>query len=80
MNLDALKTIKRQNSKWTIAKCKKHAQSVINMISKEFPDGIDTEHYFVVPGFEHVTKDQPIITFDPTEGQWELNINTKFKI
>jgi hypothetical protein len=77
MNQIALKTIRNQNSKWTVAKCKKHAQGFINLINKNLPEG--ASQYFVIPGFEHVTKNQPIISFTE-EGEWVLDINTKFKI
>ena len=80
MNQVALKTIKSKNSKWTTAKCKKYANSVISMISKKFPEGTEGDQYFVVPGFLHVTKNQPIILFNPTNGEWDLEINTKFKL
>jgi len=79
MDLTALKTIKQKNPKWSIAQCKKHAQKVINIITNKYPEGCEAQ-YFVLPGFEHVTKNQPIISFNLSEGSWGLDNQTKFKI
>lgn len=79
MNPVALKTIRSQNSKWSAAKCKKHAQNFINAINGAYPEGTEGDQYFVIPGFEHVTKNQPIISYSE-EGEWVLEINTKFKL
>jgi hypothetical protein len=80
MDPEALKTIRRKNSKWTMSKCKKHVQHVIDIISKKFPDGIKDDAYFTVPGFEHVTKNRPVISYNPIEGIYELTVNTQFKL
>lgn len=78
MNIKALKVIKDYNLKLTLLECKDKAIEFIQIITKKYPNGLDNT-YFVMPGFEHVTRNQPIASFDPTEGLWQLDINTKFE-
>jgi len=79
MNLDAIKTIRIHNYKWNKVKATKFANNFINIISKKYPAGLDSNVYFVLPGFEHVTKHQPIVEFNPVEGIWELSTTDLFK-
>jgi len=82
MSYKAIKTIRDYNLKLTISECKKIAGGFVNLINKKHPAGLDVgvdNVYFALPGFEHVTKNQPVVTFDPTEGMWILDTNTKFK-
>jgi len=79
MDNEIIKIIKNSNSKWSIPKCKKYVDNFIKIISKKYPLGLENNEYFVLPGFEHVTKNQPIIKFDPTESTWVLEKTTKFK-
>jgi hypothetical protein len=77
MNFEAIKTIRIHNWSWSRIKAIKFADSFINLISNKYPLGIEdikNQTYFVVPGFEHVTKNQPIIKFNPAEGAWELSV------
>lgn len=78
MNFEALKSIRNNNLKWSITKCKQFSETFIDIITKKYPIGIDDSTYFVIPGYEHVTKNQPIIAFNPSEGSWELETTTKF--
>tara|TARA_R110002012_G_scaffold194335_5_gene362144 strand:- start:222 stop:464 length:243 start_codon:yes stop_codon:yes gene_type:complete len=80
MNIEALKTIKRGKKKWSIAKCKKHVKSIIKGVDNLYPDGLSKGNYIVIPGFEHVTKNQPVLSYNATNSVWDLNINTTFKI
>ena len=79
MDQTALEVI-RKHSRLSKTKVKKQAQAFIDLISKKYPEGDENSTYFVMPGFKHVTKNQPIISFDQTEGQWILDINTKFRL
>ena len=80
MNIEALTTIKNLNWKWKPAKCVKYAQGIINIIAKKYPTGVSVNDYFVLPGFEHVTKNQPIIAYNGAAGQFELAVTTQFKL
>ena len=74
MNIEALKTIRVHNWKWSRAKAMEFAQKYIDLISAKYPVGLDVsnETYFVIPGFEHVTNNQPVVAYS-TGGEWELS-------
>jgi hypothetical protein len=76
---DAIKTVRIQNWKWTKQKAVKFLEQYKNIISKKYPDGLESEIYFVPPGYEHVTRDQPIIRYNPAEGNWEITTKDLFK-
>lgn len=81
MSVDAIKTIKIHNWKWSEAKCRSHAQKFIDLIQAKYPVGIedtDNETYFVLPGMEHVTKKQPVVSYNPSAGEWELQTRDLF--
>lgn len=80
MNIEALKTISNSNKKWNLSKCKNYADKYIQIISKKYPKGLQESEYFILPKYEHVTRNQPIIIFNQIEGMWELQTITKFKI
>jgi len=79
MDTYALKTIRVHNWKWSRAKAIKFVQHYIDLISAKYPLGIEdskNENYFVLPGFEHVTKNQPILAYK-VDG-WELTTANLF--
>jgi len=80
MSLEAVKTIKWLNWKLSNLEIMQMVDKFINLISARYPLGLEgsNEQYFVVPGFEHVTKNQPIIRFVDGEGEWQLSTSTKF--
>ena len=79
MDLDALRTIRIHRWKWNRSKAVKFVQTYLDIIQKKYPQGVENDTtYFVLPTFEHVTKYQPIIKFNPIEGIWELSNTTKF--
>ena len=81
MSTEAIKTIQIHNWKMSAFKAKKIAQHFVDLIQAAYPLGIENtenETYFVLPGFEHVTKNQPVAGYNPTEGQWELQAKTQF--
>jgi len=76
---NALKTIRIHNWKMSKTKAVKLAQKYLDLIQSKYPMGPDNDTtFFVVPGFEHVTRLQPIVTFNPTEGAWELSTTDLF--
>lgn len=79
--LEAVKTIRIHNWKWSRTKAEKFAKKYVGIISRAYPIGIegsDTETYFVMPGFEHVTKHQPVVAYNPTQGEWEVQTRDLF--
>lgn len=72
----ALKTIISYNKRWRARKATIFVNKYIKLISEKYPEGL--KDYFVVPGFEHVTRNQPIIVFNSTEDIWELRSNTLY--
>jgi hypothetical protein len=76
---EAIKTIRTQNWKWTRYKAVKFLENYKNIIAKKYPDGIEANHYFVIPGCEHITREQPIVRFSPVEGSWEITTTDLFK-
>jgi|TARA_B110000902_G_C14092744_1_gene507523 hypothetical protein len=72
----ALKTIISYNKRWRARKATIFVNKYIKLISEKYPKGL--KDYFVVPGFEHVTRNQPIIVFNSTEDIWELRSNTLY--
>ncbi len=72
----ALKTIINYNKRWRSRKPTIFVNKYIKLISQKYPEGL--KDYFVVPGFEHVTRNQPIIVFNTNEDIWELRSNTLY--
>lgn len=80
MNQEAIKTIRVHNWGMSRTQAIALAQRYVDLISGAYPSGVesDNETYFVVPGFEHVTKHQPVLAYHPTEAQWELQTRNLF--
>ena len=79
MSLDAIKTIRIHRWKWSKNKAERFAKAYIAIIQNTYPTGIEgSETYFVIPTFEHVTKHQPVIAYNPTQGEWELQTRDLF--
>lgn len=88
MSLNALRTIKALNWRKTRFQCQKMVNNFLDVVSKKYPDGFsdikdskerliaERKTYFVMPGFEHVTKNQPIAQFDVIERTWKLSTIT----
>jgi len=75
---EAIKTIRIQNWKWTRYKAIKHLNYYLNLVEKKYPQGLESNNYFVIPGCEHIANSQPIIRYNPGEGAWEITINNIF--
>lgn len=73
----ALRTIKALNLKWSKKQCLAYVDKYINVIAKKYPDGIPSNEYFVVPGFEH-TVHKPIIKYNEVESTYELDSTSIF--
>ena len=81
MSQEAINTIRVHKWKMTKRQAEKFAQNYVDIIQNAYPIGIedtDNETYFVLPGFEHVTKHQPVVAYHPTQGMWELQTRDKF--
>jgi hypothetical protein len=79
MDIDALKTIRIHNWKMPRTKAIKLAQKYLEVIQFSYPTGVEDETtYFVIPGFEHVTRFQPIVVYNLTEGIWEVSTTNLF--
>jgi len=79
MDVRAVRTVRIHNWKWPRTKAEKLLIKYKDLITKKYPQGIEeTNQYFTVPGYEHVTKDQPIIFYNHTEGSWEISVANQF--
>jgi hypothetical protein len=81
MDAEALRTIKVQNWKYSIAQVKRAASEFLKLLSTKYPLGLEdvvNATFFVMPGYEHVTKNQPIAVFNGSQGEWELSTSTQF--
>jgi len=77
----ALRTIRAQNWKWSKIKATKHLNNFIAFINKnayQVADLTDST-YFVMPGYEHVTRNQPIAKYNITQESWEIGVVTLFE-
>ncbi len=75
---DAIKTVRIHNWKWTRLKAVKLLNYHLKLISSKYPEGLGSDQYFVVPGYEHVTRDQPVVKYNPAEGAWVISVEQKF--
>jgi len=78
MDFQLFKSIKSQHYKWNRTQCFNFANKIVNIVSRKYPAGIKENEYFVLPGYEHMTKFQPIIVFDKIENRFILSTNTVF--
>lgn len=80
MDFILFKSIKSQHYKWNRIQCLAFANRHLDTIKKKYPDGniLPPNTYFVLPGYEHMTKFQPIIVFDSIENIFILSTNTVF--
>jgi len=76
---EAIKTVKIHNWKWTKGKIEKFLKLHLKLVQDKYPEGLPNSTYFVVPGFEHVTKNQPVVKFSPAEGIWVISTLTLFE-
>lgn len=80
-DLLAVKTIRTQIPSLTGKQCKQKVCLFLKVLNKSLPNGGKTKDtYFVMPGMEHVTKNQPIGVFIPSEsgGEWILTTTDQF--
>jgi len=72
------KSIKSRHYRWNRIQCFNFANKYVNIISKKYPNGIEENQYFVIPGYEDMTKFQPIVVFDNIQNKFVLTTNTMF--
>lgn len=80
MDLSAIRTVQIHKFRCTKDEAVEELSKNLNLIANKYPAGLDTNTYFVVKGYEHVTKNQPIIRFSPSEGNWEITTINHFEI
>lgn len=78
MNYEIFKVIKSKHYKWNRIQCQNFVNKYIDKLQLLLPRGIPENQYFVVPGYEHVTRFQPIIIFNASSKLYELSSTTKF--
>ncbi len=76
MDIKALKTIQIHNWGFDRDDCVAVVNNIIEKISAKYPKGVDRKVYFVIPGYEHVTRNQPIIRYNIEA--FELSTINKF--
>jgi hypothetical protein len=77
MSLLAIRTIRIQNFDFDREDARQSAKEFIDLITAKYPSGLEDEtinekSYFVMPGYEHVTRHQPIAGYNSKEASWEL--------
>lgn len=75
--VNALKTIKLYNRRFTRQQCIDLGDKYIKLIKAKYPSGIPESQYFVVPGFNNITKNQPVIIYG-IDGEYQLSTVNKF--
>ena len=80
MDQQAIRTIRIHNFKKSMEEAIQMAEGFLALIESKYPLGIENPDvtYFVMPGYEHVTKYQPIAIFTGIEGKWQLSNTTLF--
>lgn len=77
----AIHTIRALNWKWSKTRAEKLVRKYTTLLTKKYPNGLPENsnlEYFVLPNYEHVTRNQPILVFNPIEAYWELTTTTLF--
>jgi hypothetical protein len=78
MDYSLFQAIKSRHYKWNRIQCFNFANKYVKIIARKFPEGIPDNQYFVIPGYEDMTKFQPIVIFDTIEQAFILTSNTVF--
>ena len=81
MSLLAIRTIRIHNFSKSRSQAREIGETFVTLIGRKYPNGPDTdkEIYFVLPGYEHVTKYQPVAVFNKLDNSWELSTINTFK-
>lgn len=79
-NENAIRTIRGLNWKFTKVRAQKHVNKFLSLIQKRYPEGdkIFPTAYFVMPGYEHVTRNQPIAIYNENTAAWEISVINLF--
>jgi hypothetical protein len=78
MDQELFLAIKSRHYKWNRIQCFNFANKFLKIIAKKYPEGIPQNQYFVIPGYEDMTKFQPIVMFDIIEQAFILTSSTLF--
>lgn len=80
MDVQAIRTVQIHKFRATKEEAIEELTKALDLVSSKYPKGLPSDTYFVVPKYEHVTKNQPVIKFNPSEGLWEVKTINKFEI
>jgi len=78
LEYETIQLIKSRNKGWNKYACIRFVEKWLSRLKTQLPDGIPENQYFVLPGFEDVGHNQPIIKFDPSESMYKIALNNKF--
>lgn len=78
MDFQLFQSIKSRHFKWNRIQCFNFANKFVKIIANKYPAGVPENTYFVIPGYETMTKFQPIVVFDNIEQSFKLSMNTTF--
>tara|TARA_R110000796_G_scaffold38210_7_gene96313 strand:- start:2271 stop:2519 length:249 start_codon:yes stop_codon:yes gene_type:complete len=70
MDLAAINSIRLSNRRLTKRRAEKYVSSLIRLITTKYPNG--HKDYYVIPGHENVSRNQPIIKFNSDDNVWTL--------
>jgi hypothetical protein len=74
----AIRSIKVKYRKFSNKKALDFSNKYLLFITKKYPNGINNNTYFVLPGFEKFTRNQPVFKYDFENNRWELTTNDNF--
>jgi len=72
MRQTAVKTIKAKYPSWGVYKVNKFLNKHLKLVASKYPEGLDD--YFVLPGFEKHTNNQPVLIYNVDA--WVVDVNT----
>jgi hypothetical protein len=77
---EAIYTIRALQFKCTKTKALKQIEYFLKLLNQKYPLGFNNveKSHFTMPGFEHVTRKQPIAKYDSQENKWVIKTYTIF--
>ena len=78
MEYEVFKAIKSLHYRWNRIQCQSFVDRFISKLIKWIPNGIPENQYIVLPGYEHITRFQPIIIYNQEAKIYQLSSDTKF--
>lgn len=78
MEYEIFRSIKLVHPKWNKVQCMKFIEKHLNLCIHNLKEGLPDNQYIVLPGFESVTRFQPIIIYNSKDSIFEVITTTKF--